>query len=176
MIRALIHDIEGKWWLLIFVACLYGGLSIIDMTLFQASLVFFWQTFIQILPTVIVVFGLMFVFNVFVTTDMLVAHLGHSKKIRGWVIAIVSGIISSGPIYMWFPLLSDLKEKGVKDSFLAAFLYSRSIKLPLLPMMIYYFGLAFTVVVSIYIIIFSVINGLTVRYFLKNSEEGVKKI
>ena len=175
MIRALIHNVEGKWWLLIFVACLYGGLAIIDTTLFQESLTFFWQTFTQILPIVIVVFGLMFVFNLFVTTDMLVTHLGHSKKIRGWVIAIVSGIISSGPIYMWFPLLSDLREKGVKDSFLAAFLYSRSIKLPLLPMMIYYFGLAFTVVISSYIIIFSVINGIVVRQILKK-KEGASKV
>ena len=176
MIRALIHNAEGKWWLLSFVTCLYGGLAIMDMTLFQESLTFFWQTFIQILPTVIIVFGLMFVFNVFVTTDMLVSHLGHSKKIRGWIIAIISGIVSSGPIYMWFPLLSDLKEKGVRDSFLAAFLYSRSIKIPLLPMMIYYFGLAFTVVLSVYIIIFSVINGLTVRYFLKKGEKEVNKV
>ncbi len=176
MIRTLIHNMEGKWWLLIFVACLYGGLAIINMTLFQESITFFWQTFTQILPTVIIVFGLMFIFNIFVTTDMLVVHLGHSKKIRGWVIAIVSGIISSGPIYMWFPLLSDLKEKGVRDSFLAAFLYSRSIKVPLLPMMIYYFGFAFTVVISVYIIIFSVINGLVVRYFMKNSQKEVNKV
>ena len=174
MIRTLIHNVEGKWWLLIFVTCLYGGLAFVDMALFQESLTFFWQTFMDILPIVVIVFGLMFVFNLFVTTDMLVTHLGHSKKIRGWVIAIVSGIISSGPIYMWFPLLSDLKEKGVKDSFLAAFLYSRSIKLPLLPMMIYYFGIAFTVILSVYIIMFSVINGIVVRQILKKGEEANK--
>ncbi|MEA3323272.1 MAG: permease, partial [Patescibacteria group bacterium] len=105
---------------------------------------------------------------------MLVAHLGSSKKVRGWIIAIVSGVISSGPIYMWFPLLSDLKEKGVKDTFLTTFLYSRAVKIPLLPVMVYYFGTTFTAVLTGYILLFSIINGLVVSNILK--EKGVKKV
>jgi len=26
---------------------------------------------------------------------------------KGWLIAILSGILSSGPIYLWYPLLAD---------------------------------------------------------------------
>lgn len=177
MIRKLIHDIEGKWWLLIFVVILYSGLAICDGKLFTEAIEFFWQTFVQIIPVVLVVFGLMFLFNLLISTKTLVKHLGSSKKLRGWVIAIATGIISSGPIYMWLPLLADLRERGVRDSFVTAFLYSRSIKLPLLPMMIYYFGTAFTVVLSIYIIIFSFINGMIMRYVMKNKiEKGVKQV
>lgn len=174
MIRKLIYNIEWKWWLLIFVGCLYGGLAFYDITLFQQTISFFWKTFVQILPIILVVFILMFLFNLFVTTKTLVAHLGDSKKARGWVIAIISGVISSGPIYMWFPLLSDLKEKGVKDTFLTTFLYSRAVKIPLLPVMVYYFGITFTVVLTGYILLFSIINGLVVSSILKEKE--VKKV
>lgn len=170
MIRKIIYNIEGKWWLLIFVGCLYCGLAFYDILLFQQTLAFFWKTFVQILPIILVVFLLMFLFNLFVTTKMLVAHLGSSKKIRGWIIAVISGVISSGPVYMWFPLLSDLKEKGVKDTFLTTFLYSRAIKIPLLPVMVYYFGITFTAVLTGYILLFSIVNGIIVSCVLKEKE------
>jgi uncharacterized membrane protein YraQ (UPF0718 family) len=175
MIKKIIYNIEGKWWLLFFVLILYSILAFYDFMLFKQVIDFFIKTFLQIIPVVILVFVLMFLFNLFVSTDMLVEHLGHSKKIRGWVIAITSGVISSGPIYMWFPLLSDLKEKGVRDAFLTAFLYSRAVKLPLLPVMVYYFGLTFTIILTGYILVFSIINGVIVSSFLKMKKE-VKKV
>jgi len=174
MIRKLIYNVEGKWWLLLFVGCLYGWLAFYDIELFHQTFAFFWKTFVQVLPIVFGVFILMFLFNLFVTTKMLVAHLGDNKKARGWALAIISGVISSGPIYMWFPLLSDLKDKGVKDTFLTTFLYSRAVKIPLLPVMVYYFGVTFTMILTGYILFFSVINGLIVSYVLKEKE--VKKV
>jgi len=175
MIKKLIYNIEGKWLLFIFVIMLYGGLAFVDFFLFQETLLFFWDTFLQIIPIIIFVFFLMFLFNLFVSTDVLVKHLGSGEKIRGWIIAIVSGIVSSGPIYMWFPLLSDMREKGVHDTFLTTFLYSRAIKIPLLPMMVYYFGLAFTIIFTGYILIFSIINGIVVSFILKMKRE-VKEV
>ena len=90
------------------------------------------------------------------------------------MIAIFGGIISTGPIYLWYPLLSDLKEKGMKDSFIAAFLYNRAVKIPLMPMMIFYFGIRFTVILTIYIVIFSMINGFCVEKLLFKKVEGQK--
>jgi uncharacterized membrane protein YraQ (UPF0718 family) len=82
------------------------------------------------------------------------------------------GIASSGPIYMWYPLLSDLKEKGMRDSLIAAFLYNRAIKIPLLPMMVHYFGWDFTFALSIYMVLFSVVNGVIVQYLTQRGPEG----
>jgi uncharacterized membrane protein YraQ (UPF0718 family) len=73
---------------------------------------------------------------------------------------------------MWYPLLSDLKEKGMKDSLIAAFLYNRAIKIPLLPMMIYYFGWPFALILSIYQVLFSVVNGILVQFLAKEGAEG----
>jgi len=116
----------------------------------------------RVLPVLLLVFGIMFVTNLFLDARRAVRLLGRESALKGWALVIVGGIISSGPIYMWYPLLSDLKEQGMKNALIATFLYNRAIKIPLIPMMVYYFGWAFTVVLSIYMVLFSIINGVVV--------------
>jgi uncharacterized membrane protein YraQ (UPF0718 family) len=118
---------------------------------------------LHLVPVLILVFGIMFVTNLFCEARGIVTLLGVGSGVRGWILAISGGIVSSGPIYMWYPLLSDLKERGMKDSLIAAFLYNRAIKIPLLPMMVYYFGWSFTAVLSMYMVLFSIINGILVQ-------------
>jgi hypothetical protein len=45
----------------------------------------------------------------------------------------------------------------------AAFLYSRAVKIPLLPFMAYYFGGLYTGLFVVCILVFSVINGLIMQ-------------
>jgi hypothetical protein len=45
-----------------------------------------------------------------------------------------------GPIYAWYPLLKELREKGAANSLIAIFLGNRAVKPFLLPIMISYFG------------------------------------
>ena len=45
----------------------------------------------------------------------------------------------------------------------AAFLYSRAVKIPLLPFMAHYFGSLYTVLFVVCIIVFSVVNGLIIQ-------------
>ena len=52
-----------------------------------------------------------------------------------------AGVVSLGPMYLWYHMLGELKEKGVRTPLLAAFLYSRAVKIPMLPVMAHYFGL-----------------------------------
>lgn len=98
-------------------------------------------------------------------------YLGKSSKLKGWSVAILGGVASSGPIYMWFPLLADLKEKGAKDSLIVAFLYTRSIKIPLIPLMLHYFTWPFVVVLTAYTILFSIINGLVFEKIMNIGKE-----
>jgi hypothetical protein len=42
----------------------------------------------------------------------------------------------------------------------AVFLYSRAVKLPFLPLMIHYFGTAYTLVLCLYLLGFSIMNGV----------------
>jgi len=70
---------------------------------------------------------------------------------------------SSLPVYTWYALLRELREKGMRASLAAVFLYSRAVKLPLLPLMIHYFGTAYTLVLCLYLIGFSLVTGVLIR-------------
>jgi uncharacterized membrane protein YraQ (UPF0718 family) len=88
--------------------------------------------------------------------------LGSESGLRGWLIAVAGGILSHGPVYIWFPLLSDLRGHGTKMGLIAAFIYVRAIKLPWIPLMVEYFGWPFTIIISIYLIIAGVVQGLLI--------------
>jgi len=69
-------------------------------------------------------------------------------------------VISHGPMYAWYPLLEDLRRHGMRDGLIVVFFASRTIKIPLLPVMIDYFGWTFTLVISLYILISALVQGL----------------
>ncbi|MFH1428104.1 MAG: permease [Patescibacteria group bacterium] len=124
--------------------------------------------FIKIVPILLVVFIIMILVNIYFTKERIGKYLGEKSGIRGWVYAIISGILVSGPPYVLFPLLGEFKKQGMKNSLLAVFLYNRNVKIPFLPVMIYYFGLGFTLILSLYIIIFSILNGKIIKLLIKD--------
>ena len=67
---------------------------------------------------------------------------------------------------MWYPLLAELKEKGIGYGYLATFLYNRAIKIPLLPIAIFYFGLKYVVILTIVMIFISIIQGIIINRIL----------
>lgn len=123
----------------------------------------------KIIPILFIVFILIFISNLVLQPKTIIKYLGANSGFKGWLIAIGGGILSSGPIYMWYPLLADLKKNGTRDGLLAAFIYNRAIKIPLMPMLIYYFNWPFVIILTFYMIIFSIINGLIVEKFLHNN-------
>ena len=163
MIGRIVEKVGASGIFLSFIVAFYVILGIIDFELVGNALSLLGRLILRILPVLIVVFGIMFLTNLFLGAKDIVRILGKGSGLRGWIFAISGGIISSGPIYMWYPLLSDLKERGMRDSLIAAFLYNRAIKIPLIPMMVLYFGWTFTIVLSIYMVLFSMINGLAVE-------------
>ncbi|MFO7849816.1 MAG: hypothetical protein R6V67_07645 [Spirochaetia bacterium] len=54
---------------------------------------------------------------------------------------MAAGTLSHGPVFAWYPFLSDLQGKGVSNGKIAAFLFARAVKIPLLAAMVFYFGL-----------------------------------
>ncbi|MBN2086850.1 hypothetical protein JW758_00740 [Candidatus Peregrinibacteria bacterium] len=166
MINRFLEKISGKWIFLIVVTTIYIFLLIFNFHSFERVLIQFFKLIWTILPIFVLVFCLMFLSNLFLDSKKIIKYTGKSAGLKGWIISIIAGILSSGPIYMWYPLLSELKDKGMKDAFITTFLYNRAVKIPLLPMIIYYFGITFTIILTFYMILFSVINGLIVHKFL----------
>ncbi len=128
-----------------------------------SSLQFSLKVMQNIAPVFVLVFTLMIVIDYFVSPKIISSYLGKSSGVKRWFIAITGGIISTGPIYMWYPMLRELKEQGVNYGFIAAFLYNRALKPPLIPVMLYYFGLKYVVVLTIVMIIMSIIQGVIIE-------------
>ena len=101
-----------------------------------------------LLPILFFVSILTALINFFIHPGVLAKHLGHKSGMRGWFIALTAGILSHGPMYAWYSMIEDLRRHGMRDGLIAAFFYARAIKLPLLPLMVAYFGLDFTVILS----------------------------
>ena len=167
MIERLLKEIRGKWIFLIIVIVFYLILLFTNFHLAKDVFIIFLNLLQKIIPIFILVFILIFFSNLFLDSKKITKLLGEGTGFKGWFISIVGGILSIGPIYMWYPILSELREKGMKDSFIATFLSSRAIKIPLIPMMIYYFGSPFTIVLTFYMVLFSIINGILVEKVLK---------
>lgn len=153
----------GGWLFLVAVVGLYGLTLLFNPAVVGEALAAFEVLLPRILPVLVVVFGLLFLANVFLEREWLVGHLGRISGIGGWALTVACGILSAGPLYAWYPLLGELKEKGMCGALISTFLYSRALKLPLLPLMVHYFGIAYTVALSVCIVVFSVLSGLLVR-------------
>ena len=156
------------WYFFIVVIIIYLITSILKFDAILPSLNFSLKILINVIPIFILVFIIMIVANYYITPKAVNKYLGKTSGLKRWVIAIIGGIISTGPIYMWYPMLKELKKKGVNYGFIATFLYNRAIKPPIIPMIIFYFGLAFTVILTIVMIIMSIIQGL----IFEKLEEG----
>lgn len=69
-------------------------------------------------------------------------YLGSAASMRSWALAISAGVLSLGPVYPRYALLGELHTRGMHSALIAALLHARAIKLPWLPLMAHYFGLA----------------------------------
>jgi len=172
MIKKMIEKVEVGEAFLFLVVMGYVILGIFDFALLTDVLTVLIRLIVRIAPILLIVFVVMFLANLFFENKSVSRFLGKGSGFRGWMIAVVGGIVSSGPIYMWYPLLGDLKEKGMKDSLIATFLYNRAVKIPLLLLMVHYFGWDFTLTLSIYMILFSVVNGVIVQRLTQRGLQG----
>jgi len=149
----------NAWAFLAVVIAIYTIAGIFRSDAIMPSIRFSFNLIIKILPVFILVFAFMAGFEYFISEEKIKKHLDASSGTKRWIIAIGAGILSSGPIYMWYPLLGTLKKKGVGFGLIATFIYSRAIKLPLLPIMIYYFGIKYTIVLTVVLIVMSIVQG-----------------
>ena len=108
---------------------------------------------VKIVPILLVVVAFMGIFNFFLNPKSVTRYIGKASGMRGCFWAIGTGILSHGPIYLWYPLLKQLREQGMRNGLAAVFLYNRAIKIPLLTVMLYYFGTKFVIVMIVYMIL-----------------------
>jgi len=167
-IKKKIDRMETSLKFLSFVILGYLLLLIFNFNFFVVSLSKFFDLSAKILPSILGAFVMIFIFNYLLNDKKIRGYLIGKTDWKKYVLTIFLGILSSGPIYAWYPFLSGLKEQGFKNSLITIFLYNRAIKIPLIPVLIYYISLQFVILVTILMIIFSVINGLIMDKIIKN--------
>jgi len=148
---------------LIIVITLYIVLFLLKPDKIINSLSASRDIFISIIPVFILVIFLMGISNYLLKPKKVLKYLGKKSGFKGWFLSALFGILSHGPIYVWYPLLKDLKEHGMRTGLVAVFLYNRAIKIPLLPIIIFYFGLYFVIILCIYMIVASIFQGKIVE-------------
>ena len=153
------------WYFLIAIIFVYIVLLFINYDLFASSLNFFFNLIIRIIPIFIIISVLMIITNYFITPKLITKYF-KAPGIKKWIFIVIGGILSTGPIYMWYPLLAELREKGLNYGFIATFLYSRAIKIPLLPIIIFYFSLKYVIILTIVMIVISIVQGITINKIL----------
>lgn len=154
---------KGGWVFLLIVLLIYGVVALLDEGLATMAVNSFSRLLDKILPVLLIVFILIFIVNLLLEPAWVKKYLGRHSGLTGWLTALVGGVLSTGPIYPWYALLKELREKGMKTSLAAVFLYSRAVKLPLLPMLIHYFGLTYTLVLLGYLLLFSILSGIAME-------------
>lgn len=158
------------WLFLIAVGGLYAFIGLFRPSIVSDALASFAPLLLRIVPVLVVVFGLLFLVSLFLERKWLVQHLGNASGCGGWALTVACGILAAGPLYVWYPLLGELKAKGMSNALIATFLYSRALKLPLLPLMVHCFGAAYTVTLSVCIILFSVMSGLLMQRLCNHAD------
>ena len=117
------------------------------------------KIFLNIMIPLGFVFILLVVFNLFLNPAHIVKLFGKKSGIKGIMLSAAAGIISMGPVYAWYPLLRELREKGAANSLMAIFINSRAIKPFLLPVMISYFGLRYVIVLTVVTMAGTIVAG-----------------
>ncbi len=150
------------WYFLLGVILIYIILFFVFPTTFWTSFHFFQKILLKILPIFILIFVLMVIVNRYMSNAFIIKHV-RGNKIKAWFYIIIGGILSTGPMYMWYPLLKDLREKGMNNGEVACFLYNRSIKPAYLPLIVIYFGLKYTIILTLLIITFSLLQAFIIE-------------
>ena len=161
-----LRRLPGSWYFLISVIFIYLMFSIFNYEVYLNSLDFFGQIIYKIIPVFILVFVLMSLTNYFISLKFVMKHL-REKGFKKWFYVIIGGILSTGPIYMWYPLLADLRRKGLSYGLVACFLYNRAIKIPLLPLAILYFSWQYILVLCFVMVFMSVVQGVILNKLME---------
>lgn len=117
-----------------------------------------------ILPAVMVIMG---IFAVFVPDAMIEKYLGKYSGIRGLFTALFIGSLSTGPLYIAFPIASQLIEKGARLSCIIVFLSAWAcLKIPQEIMEFQFLGGKFMLFRLFFTVIFVTLMGILIEKIL----------
>jgi len=94
---------------------LYAVIAIFDRELASRALELSTRLLYQLLPVLLLVFILILLSNLLLRPDWVKAHIGRESGLKGWAIVIIGSMLSVGPVYPWYTLLSGLIMERAED-------------------------------------------------------------
>ncbi len=158
-------------YLLYFTIVVYLITLIVNSITFKDSLSKFGDLFIQVIPTIIFMLLIMIITDFFLSGDKLKHLLERINGFRAWILFGIAGIISSGPIYVWYPYLSNLLKDGIRPGYLIVFLYNRAIKFPQIPIMLMVFSIEYISILFVVMFFASIIQGILGEKLIQKWED-----
>ncbi|MEA1974283.1 MAG: hypothetical protein U9N10_01850 [Bacillota bacterium] len=149
------------------VASFYVILLFVNKSATLKALKYSVELFKTVAPVLLLVLVFMFIFNL-IDEKKLKSVIERSPQFLQYLMMTLFGIFSHGPIYAWYPLMKDFHRKGISYGSIATFLYARGIKFAMLPALISYFGIKYTIILTIYLVIFANIQGILVDIIMKD--------
>jgi uncharacterized membrane protein YraQ (UPF0718 family) len=146
---------------------IYGILLVFSPQKASTALRHSANIFLNLAGPLTLVFALMTAVNLFLDPARITRFLGKDAGLKGVAFSAAAGTISTGPIYAWYPLLGELRQKGARNSLLVIFLGNRAVKPLLLPVMVTYFGWLYVLVLTLFMVTGSVAAGYLVGYLVK---------
>ncbi|MEC9490391.1 MAG: permease [Halanaerobiales bacterium] len=149
---------------IVFIAILFIVFKIYLPRYFTTAVVVsarYAKEMIMIFPAVLLIMGLA---DVWIPSSMIRKHLGQKAGIRGKLLAIFLGSLPTGPMYVAFPLASELLRKKASLSNIIIFLgVWASLKIPQIGVEIQFLGLKFAFLRFIFTLISVVLMGLIIE-------------
>ena len=69
----------------------------------------------RIAPVLVLVTALIAVSKYTLAPKTVATYVGAESGVTGYLVAILTGIASHGPVYVWYALLCDMRESGMRD-------------------------------------------------------------
>lgn len=113
---------------------------------------------VMIFPAILVIMGLA---DRWIPSTLVEKYLGEQSSFKGKILAVFLGTLPTGPMYIAFPIASELLNKKASLSNVIIFLgVWASLKIPQLGIEIQFIGLKFSVLRFIFTLISIIISGL----------------
>lgn len=156
---------------LIFAFIVYLGLLIFFTDVFFQSLnnsTYYLLEMLQVMP-VVIIFTILI--NAWIPQKTITKHLGNQSSVRGNILSVLVGMLSTGPIYAAFPIAYALKNKGASTQNVVIILSTWAVvKVPMLINEVKFIGFDFMVVRWVLTIISIILMGKITQFILEKGE------
>ena len=121
----------------------------------------YFKQMVIVFPAILLLMGL---FNVWVSKEFVMSHLGDSSGLKGIFVSFILGAFPTGPIFVAFPMAQALRKKGASYTNLVIFLSAWAcIKIPQELVEMQFLGVKFMLTRLGMTIVFITIMGLLIN-------------